>query len=52
MIITVISNYPESLRIRSLVGGERLLTWDDLFTRSHVIVLAEPGTGKTDLMIS
>lgn len=38
----------ESLRIRSIVGGERLLTWDDLFTRSRVIVLAEPGTGKTE----
>jgi hypothetical protein len=38
----------ESLRIRSLIGGERLLTWDDLLTRSRVIVLAEPGTGKTE----
>jgi hypothetical protein len=40
-------NDPENIRILSSFGVEKEYSWDDLFKKDRVVILAEPGTGKT-----
>jgi hypothetical protein len=40
-------NDPDAIPIISSFGIEKGQTWDDLFKKDRVIILAEPGTGKT-----
>lgn len=39
---------PEVVQMKLAFGLEKTLSWDDLLEKSRVVVLAEPGTGKTE----
>jgi len=41
-------NDPEHIRTRLAFGVDRRLSWDDLLKNPRIVILAEPGTGKTE----
>lgn len=38
----------DRISVNYLLGIKNHLSWNDLFEKSRVVVLAEPGTGKTE----
>ena len=41
-------NDPESIRVMFAFGLGQQFSWDDLLVKTRVVILAEPGTGKTE----
>ena len=41
-------NDPESIRAMLAFGLGKQLSWEDLLGKDRVVILAEPGTGKTE----
>lgn len=39
---------PDSIRYLSSLGLDSTMTWDDLLKKSRAVIIAEPGTGKTE----
>ncbi len=43
-----VENDPESIRVAVAFGLKQAVSWNDLLGKSRVVILAEPGTGKTE----
>ena len=41
-------NDPESIRAMIAFGLGEQLSWEDLLEKNRIVILAEPGTGKTE----
>jgi hypothetical protein len=39
---------PEAIRIMAALGVDRQISWNDLLKEPRIIILGEPGTGKTE----
>jgi len=39
---------PQNIRVTALFGAEQQISWEELLTRRCVVVLGEPGSGKTE----
>jgi type IV secretory pathway ATPase VirB11/archaellum biosynthesis ATPase len=39
---------PEAIQIMAALGVDQQVSWDKLLEKSRVVILGEPGTGKTE----